>query len=333
MNEYVDITGEIDSRLVKYDLSSNCAPVLNLFLKTKIFSNAEKRKALNFDKFSYIEQEQGIKKAKTIEIKSAFSLSIEHFNLIVGIFQTIQHQQKYSLELSSKELCELLTKKKLENKQEKRIYSLLLDLCDVSFVVTSYPVINNKVDLANVDSVFAFGMLDSVMLDRRSVVNGSVSFSAVSLSLNPALASAFRATGSKVLRMDLFNSLKLGFSKSLYRHLLAIYTGTSDSLKVERNDVYSVLGLDLGDSSYGNRKIREALSELLEVGIVNGYATTRGRSYVIDVNPTVFDPTGQKSKEEFINETLSSAVEEETEIDIEDFLKGVWNGIWTNKID
>jgi len=56
---------------------------------------------------------------------------------------------------------------------------------------------------------------------------------------------------------------------------------------------------------------------------VNGYATTRGRSYVIDVNPTVFDPTGQKSKEEFINETLSSAVEEETEIDIEDFLKGV----------
>ena len=87
--------------------------------------------------------------------------------------------------------------------------------------------------------------------------------------------------------------------------------------------MYSVLGLDLGDSSYGNRKIREALSELLEVGIVNGYATTRGRSYVIDVNPTVFDPTGQKSKEEFINETLSSAVEEETEIDIEDFLKGV----------
>lgn len=323
MNDFVDITGKIDNKLVDYDLSANCAPVLNLLLQTHIFSNTEKREAQNFDSFRYVIEQNGSKQAKIIEIRSLSDLTINHFNLLTGILSQYHSSQKGVLVLSSSELSKLLTRKKLENKQLNRIYSMITDLTSLIFTVKSYTVINEEIDLHSPDSVQHFTLFDNVTVDTRSSVNGSVCFSAVSFSLNSGVVDAYREQGSKIIRQDLLNKLSMGYSKALYRHFVAIYTGISQTLKIERTTLYRALGLDLGDTSYGNRKIKQALADLVETGVVKSYVTTRGRSYLVELNDTVFDMTGKKSREELINETLTLSEEDTSSISIEDFLDSI----------
>lgn len=323
MNDFVDITGKIDNGLVDYDLTANCAPVLNLLLQTSIFSNTEKRDAQNFDSFRYVVEQNGSKQAKIIEIRSLSDLTINHFNLLTGILSQYHSSQKGVLVLSSSELSKLLTRKKLENKQLNRIYSMITDLTSLIFTVKSYTVINEEIDLHTPDSVQHFTLFDNVTVDTRSSVNGSVCFSAVSFSLNKGIVEAYREQGSKIIRQDLLNKLSMVYSKALYRHFVAIYTGISQTLKIERTTLYRALGLDLGDTSYGNRKIKQALADLVEAGVVKSYVTTRGRSYLVELNDTVFDMTGKKSKEELINEALTLSGDDTSSVSVEDFLDSI----------
>lgn len=323
IDNFVDITGKLEKGLVDYSLSSNCAPVLNLFLQTQIFQKVGERKAHLFDTYKYICEENGIKVAKDIEIKSNSELTIEHFNLLVGLLNHFNTRQEKVLKLSSTELNQVITKTKTkyENKQLDRLYQMLLEVAHISFIVKSYVIVNDKVNLNKPDSIQSFSLFDSVEVDTHSV-NGSVAFSAVSLSVNKGIVEAYREQGHKVIRMDLLNRLSRDYSKALYRYLVAVYNGTSNTLKVERNDLYSVLGLDSESISTSNQKIKQALSQLEEQGIVKRYKITKGRSYIIDIDRKVFHLNGQETKEEIINEALSNE-DKAQEFDVDSFLNGL----------